>query len=253
MGSRLRPRWHPRLWARRGFPQDRILFHRRVAPLWSKARRRAARRATADCDRRDRHRAGRRAGAGLRRRDRADRAVADHRRVHVRHRHAARQRLRLRHALHGGRRSGRMLIALALFIVGSVIGSLHLPAFLRARRHRSGPGVELFRAWGGLAVTLASIAVAAMMIVAIARRAARISGRPADRDRRNRDRGARDRRIPRRPASVERDLRLHAVGRKIAALGASISRARNSGNGRDRSARSPIRSSPTHRASPTSG
>ena len=33
--------------------------------------------------------------------------------------------------------SGRMLIALALFIVGSVIGSLHLPAFLRARRHRS--------------------------------------------------------------------------------------------------------------------
>ena len=44
--------------------------------------------------------------------------------------------------------SGRMLITLALFIAGSVIGSLHLPAFLRARRRRSDPGVALFRAMG---------------------------------------------------------------------------------------------------------
>ena len=44
--------------------------------------------------------------------------------------------------------SGRMLITLALFIVGSVIGSLHLPAFLRARWRRSDPRFGLFRPVG---------------------------------------------------------------------------------------------------------
>ena len=44
--------------------------------------------------------------------------------------------------------SGRMLATLFFFIAGSVIGSLHLPAFLRARRHRPGPGVELSRPLG---------------------------------------------------------------------------------------------------------
>ena len=66
--------------------------------------------------------------------------------------------------------SGRMLIALALFIVGSVIGSLHLPAFLALG------GVDPILAsaylgpWGGLAATLASIALAALVIATIARR-----------------------------------------------------------------------------------
>src|ERR1043166_868717 len=66
--------------------------------------------------------------------------------------------------------SGRMLIALALFIVGSVIGSLHLPAFLALG------GVDPILAsaylgpWGGLAATLASIAIVALVIIAIARR-----------------------------------------------------------------------------------
>ncbi len=66
--------------------------------------------------------------------------------------------------------SGRMLIALACFIVGSVIGSLHLPAFLALggidpilASNRLGP-------WGGLAATLASIAFAAWLIIASARR-----------------------------------------------------------------------------------
>jgi uncharacterized membrane protein YedE/YeeE len=65
--------------------------------------------------------------------------------------------------------SGRMLITLALFITGSVIGSLHLPAFLALG------GVDPILAsaylgpWGGLAATLASLAAAALAIIAIAR------------------------------------------------------------------------------------
>jgi uncharacterized membrane protein YedE/YeeE len=65
--------------------------------------------------------------------------------------------------------SGRMLVTLALFIAGSVIGSLHLPAFLALG------GVDPILAsahlgpWGGLAATLASLAVAAAAIIAIAR------------------------------------------------------------------------------------
>ena len=72
-----------------------------------------------------------------------------------------------------------MLIALALFIVGSVIGSLHLPAFLALG------GVDPILAsaylgpWGGLAATLASIAAAALVIAAIARaRGANFRPRP---------------------------------------------------------------------------
>ena len=66
--------------------------------------------------------------------------------------------------------SGRMLVALAFFIFGSVLGSLHLPAFLAlggidpiiASRY-AGP-------WGGLALTLASLALAASFVVLVARR-----------------------------------------------------------------------------------
>src|SRR4029077_10957975 len=65
--------------------------------------------------------------------------------------------------------SGRMLIALALFIVGSVIGSLHLPAFLALGGVDPVLASTYFGAWGGLAVTLASIAAAAFIIAAIAR------------------------------------------------------------------------------------
>jgi uncharacterized membrane protein YedE/YeeE len=64
--------------------------------------------------------------------------------------------------------SGRMLIALALFIVGSVIGSLHLPAFLALGGIDPILASNYFGAWGGLAVTLASIAIAALIIAAVA-------------------------------------------------------------------------------------
>jgi len=69
-----------------------------------------------------------------------------------------------------GSGAGRMLIALFFFIVGSVIGSLQLPAFLAlggvdpiVASHYLGP-------WGGLAVTLISLAAAAGAVIAIARR-----------------------------------------------------------------------------------
>jgi uncharacterized membrane protein YedE/YeeE len=66
--------------------------------------------------------------------------------------------------------SGRMLIALALFIAGSVIGSLHLPAFLALGGVDPMLASAYFGPWGGLAATLASIALAAFVIAAIARR-----------------------------------------------------------------------------------
>jgi len=75
--------------------------------------------------------------------------------------------------------SGRMLIALALFIAGSVIGSLHLPAFLRLGGIDPVLASDYFGPWGGLAVTLASIAAAALLIVAFARsRGANFKPRP---------------------------------------------------------------------------
>jgi hypothetical protein len=75
--------------------------------------------------------------------------------------------------------SGRMLIALALFVVGSVIGSLHLPAFLALGGVDPILASTYFGPWGGLAVTLASIAAMALAIAAIARaRAADFKPRP---------------------------------------------------------------------------
>jgi uncharacterized membrane protein YedE/YeeE len=66
--------------------------------------------------------------------------------------------------------SGRMLITLALFIVGSVIGSLHLPAFLRLGGVDPILASTYLGAWGGLAATLASLAAAAFVIAAIAKK-----------------------------------------------------------------------------------
>src|SRR6187399_558273 len=75
--------------------------------------------------------------------------------------------------------SGRMLVALALFIVGSVIGSLHLPAFLALGGIDPILASNYFGPWGGLAVTLASIAAVALLIVAFARsRGANFKPRP---------------------------------------------------------------------------
>jgi len=75
--------------------------------------------------------------------------------------------------------SGRMLIALVLFIVGSVIGSLHLPGFLALGGVDPILASNYFGPWGGLALTLASIAIVALVIATIARaRGASFKPRP---------------------------------------------------------------------------
>ena len=66
--------------------------------------------------------------------------------------------------------SGRMLVTLAFFILGSVIGSLHLPAFLALGGIDPVIASAYAGPWGGLALTLASLALAAVLIVAVARR-----------------------------------------------------------------------------------
>ena len=66
--------------------------------------------------------------------------------------------------------SGRMLIALLFFVIGSVLGSLSLPAFLALGGIDPVLASDYFGAWGGLAVTLASIAIVAIVIIAIARK-----------------------------------------------------------------------------------
>jgi len=65
--------------------------------------------------------------------------------------------------------SGRMLVALLFFIVGSVFGSLSLPSFLALGGIDPVLASDYLGAWGGLALTLVSIAAAAAIIVAVAR------------------------------------------------------------------------------------
>src|SRR5882757_3519085 len=69
-----------------------------------------------------------------------------------------------------GSGSGRMLLTLAFFIAGSVIGSLHLPAFLRLGGIDPVLASNYFGPWGGLAATWASLAVAAIIGIAVAKR-----------------------------------------------------------------------------------
>jgi uncharacterized membrane protein YedE/YeeE len=66
--------------------------------------------------------------------------------------------------------SGRMLVTLAFFIVGTVIGSLHLPAFLALGGIDPLLASDYLGAWGGLAATWVSLAVVAAAAIAIARR-----------------------------------------------------------------------------------
>jgi hypothetical protein len=66
--------------------------------------------------------------------------------------------------------SGRMLLTLAFFIAGSVIGSLHLPAFLRLGGIDPVLAANYLGPWGGLAITWASIALAAAIGIVIAKR-----------------------------------------------------------------------------------
>ena len=66
--------------------------------------------------------------------------------------------------------SGRMLIALLFFVIGSVFGSLSLPSFLALGGIDPVLASDYLGPWGGLAATLASIALAAGVIVAVAKR-----------------------------------------------------------------------------------
>jgi uncharacterized membrane protein YedE/YeeE len=69
-----------------------------------------------------------------------------------------------------GSGSGRMLIALATFIVGSVFGSLSLPSFLALGGVDPILAADYLGAWGGLAATLLSLAAAAALFAFIAKR-----------------------------------------------------------------------------------
>jgi len=66
--------------------------------------------------------------------------------------------------------SGRMLIALAFFMAGSVFGSLSLPGFLALGGIDPVLASDYLGPWGGLVATLVSVAVAAALIVAVAKR-----------------------------------------------------------------------------------
>ncbi len=66
--------------------------------------------------------------------------------------------------------SGRMLITLAFFIAGSVIGSLHLPALLDLGGIDPVLASAYFGPWGGLLVTLLSILAVAVLVAVIAAR-----------------------------------------------------------------------------------
>ena len=66
--------------------------------------------------------------------------------------------------------SGRMLVTLLFFVVGSVFGSLSLPAFLSLGGVDPVLASDYLGAWGGLAATLVSIAMAAALIIAVAKR-----------------------------------------------------------------------------------
>ena len=150
--------------------------------------------------------------------------------------------------------SGRMLIALLFFVIGSVIGSLSLPSFLALGGIDPMLASDYLGPWGGLAATLVSIALAAALIIAVARRrGANLHAVAHLCTRRPRHRAAVRRRVRRRRPSLERDLRLHGVGRENRQRAwLSISRTRHSGNGRDPSTRSLNRCCPIHRALPIS-
>ena len=66
--------------------------------------------------------------------------------------------------------SGRMLVTLAFFIIGSVLGSLSLPSFLALGGINPVLASDYLGPWGGLVATLASIALAAVIMAAVAKK-----------------------------------------------------------------------------------
>jgi uncharacterized membrane protein YedE/YeeE len=66
--------------------------------------------------------------------------------------------------------SGRMLVTLLFFVIGSVLGSISLPPVLALGGIDPVLASNYFGPWGGLAVTLLSLAVAAALMIAVAKR-----------------------------------------------------------------------------------
>jgi hypothetical protein len=66
--------------------------------------------------------------------------------------------------------SGRMLVTLLFFVIGSVFGSLSLPAFLTLGGIDPILASDYLGAWGGLIATLASIGIVALLVITVARR-----------------------------------------------------------------------------------
>jgi uncharacterized membrane protein YedE/YeeE len=66
--------------------------------------------------------------------------------------------------------SGRMLVTLAFFVIGSVLGSMSLAPVLALGGVDPILAKDYFGPWGGLAVTLLSLAAVAAVIVAIAKK-----------------------------------------------------------------------------------
>jgi uncharacterized protein len=66
--------------------------------------------------------------------------------------------------------SGRMLVALLFFVIGSFLGSLSLPAFLALGGIDPVLASDYLGARGGLALTLGSIAIAGACVIAVARK-----------------------------------------------------------------------------------
>jgi uncharacterized membrane protein YedE/YeeE len=66
--------------------------------------------------------------------------------------------------------SGRMLVTLAFFVIGSVLGSMSLAPVLALGGVDPILAKDYFGPWGGLAVTLLSLAAVAAVIVAVAKK-----------------------------------------------------------------------------------
>lgn len=66
--------------------------------------------------------------------------------------------------------SGRMLITLAFFVIGSVFGSLSLPSLLALGGVDPVLASDYLGPWGGLVATLASIALAAVIMATVAKK-----------------------------------------------------------------------------------
>jgi uncharacterized protein len=66
--------------------------------------------------------------------------------------------------------SGRMLVTMLFFVIGSVFGSLSLPVFLSFGGIDPILASDYLGAWGGLVATLASIGIAALLVITVARR-----------------------------------------------------------------------------------